>query len=210
MRPGCVGEVCTLGPNAPPGQRFAVEPFTIFTVIRGEGVNPNRPVPRGKQIHRALEAVTTWNQDWQEVDTFPDLDDKVKLSILKKSQLFKGNLLYYHRRARAVWFPEHYTKQEENVHSLACYHRNLLFASLQVESLCGFISQTAKQHDQLQPLNPTHNECARRASGILGRLYGGVSSTYRTHSVPVHVEQNDMVAAVNKVRGYYPPMQPLS
>lgn len=185
------------GPGATPDAR-SVTPFTLATVVRGTGVHPNAPVPDGGKAHRALEAITTWRPTWR-YDVLPNLAE-VSLQIRRAPP---SHVLYYGKRGRAVWFPGLFIREARDLHSLACYHRNLVFASLQVESLSGLVSQTAKQIRDMSPLSVTHRECARRAVGILGRLYGGLRSTYRSRSPRAHIEQNDLVMVVNEVRDFF-------
>ena len=186
-----------LGPGAAPGAR-RFTPFTVVTVVRGTGVNPVAPTPNGGEVHRALEAMTTWRPTWR-YDVLPNLAE-VSLKIRPAPP---SHVLYGHTRGRAVWFPGLFIQKDRRLHSLACYHRNLVFTSLQVESLSGLISETAKQIRDGTPLSAAHRECARRAVGILGRLYGGAPSTYRTWSPRAHIEQNDLVMAVNEVRDLF-------
>ena len=191
------------GSGAAPGVR-PVQPFTVVTVVRGSGVNPGAPTPNGGGAHRALEAMTTWRPTWQH-DALPDLAE-ASLTIRRAPP---SHVLYGRKRGRAVWFPALFIQADRSLHSLSCYHRNLVLASLQVESLGGLVSETAKQIQAGKALAVTHRECARRAVGILGRLYGGAISTYRTWSPRAHIEQNDLVAVVNKVRDLFN-MAPLS
>jgi hypothetical protein len=177
----------------------------VATVVRGEGVDPGALPAEGGQVHRMLEAVTTWRPSWQH-------DDLRNLPLSQASLRIRtappSHVLYGRERGRAVWFPALFTQKGGDLHSLSCYHRNLVLASLQVESLSGAISETAKQIGDGLPLSVGHRECARRAAGILGRLYGGVD-TYRSWSPRVHIEQNGLVTVLNDVRDYFN-MDPLS
>jgi len=183
-----------LGPAAAPGSRSAT-PFTVLTVVRGAGVDPSVPFPAGGESQRALEAVTRWSNNWR-FDPLPGLEEvRLKSSIAPES-----HIVYARKRGRAVWWPGYFSGPGEGTHTLSCYHRNLVFASLTVESLMGLISETVKHRRQGRPLSPAHSECVQRAAGILGRLYGGVSTTYRSWHPMTHMEQNDFTAAVNEVR----------
>jgi hypothetical protein len=184
-----------LGPAARPGVRSAT-PFTVLTVVRGSGVDPSVPIPEGGEIHRALEAVTSWSNSWQ-YDPLPDLDE-----VSTPTPYFE-DLIYTRKRGHAVWFPVNFTSQEEGIHTLSCYHRNLVFASLTVESLVGLVAETARQLDQGRSLSPAHRQCARRASGILGRLYGGANSTYRSWSPNIHIDENEYEDVIDEVRLFF-------
>jgi len=182
----------------------SISPFTVATVVKGSGVEPNNPVSEGGKIHRALEAMTTWQPTWRE-DVLPSLAE----SSLKIRTAPASHSLYGRKRGRVVWFPGLFVRKTPGSSSLACYHRNLVFASLQVESLSAFILETWKQICDTTKLTVTHEECARRAASILGRLYGGNASTYRSWSPRAHIEQNDLVTAINDVRDLFD-MPPLS
>jgi hypothetical protein len=191
------------GPGASPGKGPS-HPFTVATVVRGDGVVPNAATPSGGEVHRALEAITRWQPDYAYVE-LPDLET-IRLETRTAP---KSHVLYGQPRGRAIWFPASFIPSTEDQHSLACYHRNLVLASLQVESLGGLISGTARcileQPERLASLQP----CARRAAGILGRLYGGSSDTYRSWSPRAQIEQNGLVPDLEAVRARFY-MQPLS
>lgn len=188
-----------IGPTATPGHR-SITPFSLFTVVRGTGVAPSMPMPHGGEVHRALEAVTTWRPTWR-FDALPNLDDVT----LPTRTAPPSHVLYAHTRGRAIWFPGSFTQQGRNVHSLTCYHGNLTFASLQVESLGSLIVSTARQiHQETgRVLSPTHLECARRAAGILGRFYGGSPSIYQSFSPRTQTDQNNLLDSLNTVRDYF-------
>lgn len=188
-----------LGANAAPSPHSAT-PFTILTIVRGTGIDPTVPTPNGGEIHRALEAVTTWRPTWR-FDTLPNLDE----AALPTRTAPPSHVLYARTRGRAIWFPGLFVQKSRSSHSLACYHRNLTFASLQVESLGDLIARSAGSiREGVGGLLPaTHLECARRAAGILGQLYGGALSTYRSWSPRVQIDQNNLVADLNIVRDYF-------
>ena len=53
-----------LGERASPG-RCSVLPFTVVTIVRGTGVDPSKTAPEEGNVHRALEALTTWRPSWR-------------------------------------------------------------------------------------------------------------------------------------------------
>ncbi|BAY26525.1 hypothetical protein NIES2100_63410 [Calothrix sp. NIES-2100] len=178
----------------------SVEPFTIFTVIRGEGVDPTTRLITD-EVHRALQAVTEWNQDYK----FAHLlgIDETKLAIRKISP--DSHIIYERPRSRAIWFPALFTQPPEtHVHSLSCYHNNFVFASLQVESLGSLVSVVAEdiRSGKKEFLNlPKHlRDCVKQAVVNLSLLYGGSYDTYRSSSPRVQLEQNSIIEDINEVR----------
>lgn len=192
-----------LGAGASRGSIRANEPFSVFTVIQGSGEIPSGLPVQGGEIHRLLEAITTWNQalirSWGTVPP-PALDSKVLLPL--KLGTPQGHVVYARKRGRAVWFPETFKDTSDECHTLSCYHKNLSAAALQVESLCAFLKATASEikNGCYEHLPVMHRECARIAAGISGRMYGDVEDTYRSLSLRYHMDQNKFVQDVNIVR----------
>jgi hypothetical protein len=180
------------------GRRLALEPFSIFTVISATDVPVADVVVNGSEVHRALEALTNWRNTWRD-DTLPALSQK---TLPTQDPHPVSHLLYVGKRGRTIWFPALFTASGP-VSSLTCYHRNLVFASLQVESLAGLTRETAKQISTGPALTSAHAECARNAAGILGRLYGAHSSTYRSWSPHRHIDDNELAVEINNVRSYF-------
>lgn len=181
----------------------SVEPFSVVTVVRGTGVSPGIPTPEGGEAHRAMEAVTCWRPTWQH-DSLPALAD----ASLPTRTVPPSHILYGRKRGRAVWFPALFMLPPGQLRTLACYHRNLVLASLQVESLSLLVSSTAKELRAGRLLSAAHSDCARRAAGVLGRLYGATPDIYRSWSPRVHIEQNNLVSTIDAVRDHFgmPPL----
>lgn len=180
-----------------------IDPFTIATVVRGAGVDADASVDNSDPVHRALEALTTWYPDYRHA-SLPELDD-VRIPLRQRSP--HNYLLYSRRRGRAVWFPAAFLQDSRDKHTLACFHRNLVFAALQVESLGGLVEETVRWLDQGKTLPTAHRECAQNAVHLLYSLYQGNDDTYRSHSPKVHIDQNNLMSPINQVRtafGYSP------
>lgn len=191
-----------MGAGASVAARSA-EPFSVVTVVTGTGVSPGTPTLDGGQVHRALEAVTCWRPTWQH-DSLPALAD----ASLPTRTVPPSHVLYGRKRGRAVWFPALFMLPAGQLRTLACFHRNLVLASLQVESLSRLVSSTAKELRAGRLLSAGHSDCARRAAGVLGRLYGATPDIYRSWSPRVHIEQNNFTSPVNTVRAHFgmPPL----
>lgn len=172
-------------------------PFSIATIIRAEGVDAAAPFTEGGMVHKVLQGLTTWSPTWK-TDGLKPLSEAGLPTRLSppSSALFAGT------RGRAVWFPGHYVPGMAQRRSLSCYHRNFVFLSLQVESLAGLAAFTAKKLELGEVPSARHAGFARRAAGILGRLYGG-TKTYRSHSPKVQMDQNECMKPINEVRDYF-------
>jgi hypothetical protein len=193
----------TLGPHGKPGKGPA-SPFTIFTVIQCDGVDPSQPTLIDGDVHRALQAVTTWSTTYDSDSLLPFH----KAGVVLRQLAPKSHLLYSTSRGRAVWFPASFRKSAEAIHSLGCFHRNLSFESMQVESLSGLLRQTAPDLGQTK-LPGDQLACLRFAAGVLGRLYGGASVTYQSCSSRVQIEQNKLTGVLSQARKWFG-MQPLA
>ncbi len=191
------------GANAAAGTELSADPFTVFTILQADGVDAECAVEPKGEIHRMLEAVTNWRPTWKQ-DPLPELSE---VSIDRRSGP-AGHLIYGRKRGRAVWFPASFQPPapgQPGPKSLGCFHRNLVFASLQAESLLGLLAVAAIAG----PILPgPYDNCARNAAGIMGRLYGGVDDTYRSGSLRAQVDQQGLVAMMNTARARYK-MSPL-
>lgn len=177
----------------------ATKPFTVVTVVKANNVDPTAPLEENGDIHRALDAWAAWSQTWQ-YDQRPSLP---KACVPLRSRAPLGHVVYGGTRGRVVWFPAHFLPQSKPIHALNCYHRNLTFLSLQIESLANFTVETAQHLKANQPLSNIHEQCARYAAGILGRLYGGAETTYQSRSAYRHIEDNTWLDAINTVRAEF-------
>lgn len=193
-----------LGEDARRGTR-EVDPYSVVTFVRTDGASATEPIAADGEIRRALEATTTWRSSW-EVDTLHPLETAVA-HIERRSPA--GHVMYVDRRGQAAWFPEKASFSASERHSLGCYDRNQLFGALQVESLGGLmrcIDAAVQRGDQL---SQTEEDCARHASGVLGRLLGGHDSVYKSGSIRAHIERTGFVEPTNAVRSRYG-MDPLA
>ena len=114
-----------------------------------------------------------------------------------------GDFHYGLKRGRAVWIPTSFVPKAKK-YSLACYHRNLVYASLQTESLVSLMqlmtsaltaAPNTSRHASMETL-------VQSAAGILGRLYGGDTDIYRSGSVRRQIDDHPHKAAINDVRKY--------
>ena len=176
------------------------ELFSTVTVLDADSADPARAVEDGGEFHRALEGMAGWNPLFKSLR----LDPLAKSTIdIKQSP--PGHLLYGGHRGRVVWFPGNFRSVAKYKHTLSCYHQNLTVASLHTESLCRLtrdVADVMRNDQQLANVSVTYRECAKHASGILGRLYGGTFDTYRSHSIR-HQIQHMYKEDVSSVRTHF-------
>jgi hypothetical protein len=172
-------------------------PFTLTTVIIGSGVDDaHLPADDGDE-HRFLDAVTTWSPTW-ETAALGKVSDHALPS--RTSGVPAGHVVYKHDRARAIWFPGSFTVATGYISTLSCFHRNQVLAALQVESLTGLAVATADYLAGDQALTNPHYDQALRSVNVLGRLYGGVSSCYRSRSPQAQIDDGGHLAEINQTR----------
>lgn len=186
----------TAGDAAAPRQGQIDDPWSLATIISGSGAAPALPIVEGGPIHRTLEALTLWGRLVEGAAPAPLAAARIPTGT-EKAQA--GDLLYGHDRARAVWLPRAFL-QTQPIAALGCYHRNLLAAALQVESLGGLIRQAAAHLARGHPLDGPQRARAQRAADALSRLYLGDATTYRTRSARRHLLDNRLLPPLNAVR----------
>ncbi|NNJ11631.1 hypothetical protein EKD04_014950 [Chloroflexales bacterium ZM16-3] len=184
------------GPTASPSL-MSSEPFTIATIVQGSDIDPTTALVEGDNIHRGLESMANWRQ-LGPYDVLPPLDE-VRVQVRRSPP---GDILYGRPRGRVIWFPRVFTQEDRRAKSLACYHRNLVLASIQTESLRGLISAFIKLEPRNRLLPEPILNCARQAAGILTRLYFG-KKTYRSGSIRAQIEQDGFLEDLKAARDYF-------
>lgn len=184
------------GPATAAGQTG--EMFSIVTVLDAEDVDDKEPLVEGSDLHHALEGLVNWNVHWK--TTQPKKLDQRKIET---KQAPPSHVLYGGRRGRLVWFPGSFRRNAVYANTLTCYHQNLTVASLQTESLCRLVKETGDRlaiNPSLADTSVAYQTCAQLAAGLLGRLYGGTSDTYRSHSIRDQIAKvyRDPVSSVRK------------
>ncbi len=165
--------------------------FSVASVLKGAGANAAEAVPIGGDVHQMMEALTGWNDYWNQLQ----LDD-LKQSSIEIGTSPQGHVLYGAKRGRFVWFPAGFGFAKK----LPCYHQNLAVASMHTESLLSLVTEAADllaAGKTMPDFSVTYGNCVQLAAGLLGRLYGGVD-TYRSHSVREQIDR--MKTQVNAVR----------
>jgi len=177
------------------------DPFTIVTIVKGEmeRTQPPSPLENRGEIHQALHGLCSFSPTWREEKRgLPDLKDcsaSVKL-------MPDDHVVYGFERHRVVWFPAYMTKPLPRHHTLSCYHRNLVFLSLQTEMLGKLIQSFAAQLEAGELASPAHLNLVEHGASILSRLRGGVADTYQSWSARMQIEPSDVMSALARTRQY--------
>lgn len=183
------------------------DPFSIFTVIQAAGATPAADVRKDGEILKALEILTNWPSD-REFVTVPELE---KVLLQTKGNPGAGSALYAERRGRAVWLPglfrtidnpteEEAIEQSKRTSKLGCYHRNLLFATVQIEMLGRLMSYTADIFDggkHAVDLGSSQRTTAKNGARQLAKLYLGIKEkgdTWRSFSAQRQIRDNCFTA----------------
>jgi hypothetical protein len=190
-----------LGKDAPQGDRPS-QPLTVATVVQGRGWSADLPVVAQSDLHKALEGLCTWKDDWA---------FQAKLASLEAANLLvggatPGHLVYHTERSRAVWMPMYFTsiKRREG-HKMSCYHRNLTLVSLQTEMLAQALVYYTDYLDRGEAAPEALKSLARFAAVRIGYLYaslkkGSKKYTYNSASPRVYLKENDYEDLVNQAR----------
>lgn len=191
------------GRRAKAGRR-ALAPFVIVTVIEGQDIAPDRAVAEGSEVHRALEGLISADPQWRTGQPRPFAD--ADLGVRKISPT--SYLLYGSPRGRVVWFPGRFMASKRT-HALSCYHRNLTLLSAMLESLSHYAAEAANPVTQQGFPTFEDREYGQRIAGLLGRLAGGVKTTFHSHSSRAHLMRSDHTEAINSLRQYFdmPPLR---
>lgn len=199
-----------------PARGLQREPFTVFTLVRGEGDGVSSDIEQNKEIQTALEVITRWPPNPAAINV-PPLSDVV-IASHELSQRLKcpelsgdaptGSVIYVHRHGRALWCPGFFTSQNTSLTSLACYHRNQVFGSMQVECMGSMVAAAAAQLRNGVPLanmvGPPR-ACAENACKCLERIHGGDKRvTYASLSLKKQIQENDL-ADLNELRHVFWP-----
>lgn len=193
----------TFGAGTVQGRR-SIKPFSVATVVRGSGVDPKVANTQDSDVHRALEALCRWSPNWEN-----DVLSPMAGRTIPIRQAPASHWLYGTDSGRAVWFPDSFAATTGKKSSLGCYHRNLLLASLQTESLCQLMVLGRERMMLNQPVSIALNKVLRNGAGVLGRLYGADKATYRSASPTRQIDDNGWTQAVNYIRHQVGGMLPL-
>jgi hypothetical protein len=165
------------------------KPFTVTTLLDGRNASDSDKIKAGSPEHRLLEAVTGWNPSYRNMNlkNLPPATASVRI----KRQL-DGDLMYARKNGRAIWLPRAFISGSR---TLTCYHRNIVFASLQTQSLGGFSIWAAAQQKAGAPVDKSVLDRAKRATTLLGLLSEGNPAIYQSASVAKQIEEANYLTA---------------
>lgn len=188
----------SLGKGIKPGKRR--DAFSIFTVVKAQ---PRTPFVAGGPVHQAIQAVTEWPPGWEGAGLRPVQD----VQVPTKGSDAPGSILFARPRGRAVWLPGLFASKKLKKPSLSCYHHNLVYACMHVESLGGLVEGTLAllKNTPLAKLDGTLKSCARNAIDRLDELYSGDRKSYRSHSLKKQIENE--IKDLDDLRGHMNPAQ---
>jgi hypothetical protein len=190
-----------LGKSAPQGDR-PNEPLTVATVIQGRGWNPAVPIAPQSDLHKVLEGLCTWEEDWA---TNQSLKPLTEANLLVSSST-PGHMVYHSTRGRAVWMPRFFASTSpRDGHKLSCYHRNLSLVSLHTEMLAQALMYYTDYLDRGEKAPKALESLARCAAIRIGYLYaalkkGSKKYTYNSASPRVYIQENDYKDIINQAR----------
>ncbi|MBI5305485.1 MAG: hypothetical protein HY868_25375 [Chloroflexi bacterium] len=186
-----------LGAGAVQGTRPG-KPFTLVTIIKGDGGDASIANSPNGAVHRALEGLCSWHATWQ-TDALHNLDE----AKLKTRYTADGHLLYGLARGRALWFPGLFGLAKKRTHKLSCYHRNLALLSLQTEMVMGLMRHAAAIIEANQVMPVAMDQLAKKGAGLAGRLYGKTDAAYQSWSARRQMTDADALDAIDQVRLYF-------
>jgi hypothetical protein len=159
-------------------------PFSVVTVIQGKP-DEDREVEPGGAVHRALAQVTLWDA------AKPGALDTGRISSHAETS---GALLFGQPRARAVWDPARFGRDDRI--SLSCYHRNLLLGAAQTEGLLAF-ARIAEDEAAAGRRPRAMRDCEDPVLKRLIDLHAGEDETYRSTSLRRLIDEHPLRPSVD-------------
>jgi hypothetical protein len=187
------------GQDRAPDDPGPTDPFHIATIFQADAdpscISQGLPP---EDLRLALQGLCTLRQGWQKEDLRRLSQCKLRL----RSGSSSDDLLFGIGRGRAVWFPRAFTADEVKNRTLGCYHRNLVLASMQTESLLQAVALGGRALSRgLLPVRL--EEVTRRAALLLSRLYLG-DGAYASWSVVEQIDHDRQLReTLGRVRDYF-------
>lgn len=184
--------LATTGDGALKGS-ISPQPFTISSIIRRTSPLPPAPVVDGDATHLALDGLSSFSVHYPLGAPTP-----LASALLNPAHLGPAQLLYAAPRGRAIWFPARAAATSD---FLGCYHRTLLFLSMQLESLgvaIGDFEQAPETRTASTLRSSAKNVCVH-----LGRLEGQLIGTFRSPSSPRQIKDAGWLGGLDGVRSLF-------
>jgi hypothetical protein len=177
------------------------EPFSLTTITSACGADMDEAVAADQRVLKAVQAMSSLpdaKRHWRDSPLNP-LDDAI---LPQSKNRPSAHFCFTSPNGRCVWHPRFFGPEAtgKEAESLNCYHRNLLFGALQVQSLANFVRLVQEQHEKGVNLNGATDRLASKACDALGRLYG--KAAYHSWSVRRWIDDHpDEKAIIEKERG---------
>ena len=187
--------VSVFGPDCV-GRRMP-EPFSLFSPVRGSGSVATLDPYTVDEVHRLLHVGASFSATW-DWDELIDLDASAVGGLKQKP---RSHIVVGTSRGRSIWAPAHLVQAGPR-HTLSCRHRNLVMASAQTDSLAAFaVSTVADGHDVILAVD--HDFLMRRGVELLGGLYLGATSSFKSLSPKRQLDDSGALPAVNQLRARF-------
>ena len=174
-----------------------IDPFSVVTILQGEGTSSEEPITVGDEVHKYLETVTQWRENRQ---------DSLLTGRISSHEIASppGNvthpLLFGRNSNRAVWDPERFLPQLPHINSLSCYHNNLIASTIQTKALLKFahLDQVLSNSGYL----PTNvRECEDTILSRLINLHRGLrdTGTYCSYNLKRVIDESPFRSSVDEI-----------
>lgn len=159
-------------------------PFSIAAIDAGDPDLLLQPVQQNSPVHKALDALSTWNSAWDQVP-LPNLADRT-IDMQNNKQ---GDVIYGDKHSRVLWLPRLFVPEDKNKKTFALrwYYRNLLLASMQVSSLSALMAKAVSNQNIQTNMNLRNYLIRVRA--IISEMQADSNDTY--HSMSIKKQIND-------------------
>lgn len=172
-------------------------PYTVTTVVRGGDVDDSVAPAEGGEIHRLLFGAATLDKNWRAAAL--DAAPLAKAVLPKPVGQSPGDVVFVGKRGRAHWTPSRFTKPPP-APPPTCYHRNQVFAALQVESLSNLASSIGARLGG-GALPSLIADFEQVAASQLASLYTGDTDTYRSIGIKRQIDERGDRKSIEAICG---------
>ena len=176
------------------------DPYSIATIVQGSDVLSETKFEENGPAHKLLHGLANWTPNWEK-QKLPPLKSGITSLPYSSNNQFEGHMLYAGPRGVAVWFPEQFNPRAEDadpIHTLACYHRNLAFASMQTDSFLRLVEETESLFQRSQ-VGATLQTVGEIACVELARFWSS-KNTYSSYVLRSQIERSRQLDMLNSLR----------